>query len=159
GLLQTFKRARLTVFSERRERLALGTFLPPGRDREDTLVQALALSAVEAEPPQQHNARPALLARQRRHAPEVGLEPLADEALEQSAHQPMLDMELDGVGVIAILAVDRGLEGDPAHGRVVAPVSQAFSASGAALAQFVEQAGPSGVARKGRCSGIESEGF
>ncbi len=91
---------------QRRGRAAPGLG-PERRDGDDLLVQARGAWAVEGEAAEQHDAGLGAAASDDAGALQAGLEALAEEARQQAAHQPVLQVELHDVVRVGAVRADR----------------------------------------------------
>ena len=131
--------------------------LGPGRgDEQDLFVQPRRARPVERKPAEQDDARLRAGTDDDRGARQAGREALAQEARQQAAHEPMLEVELkDALDVDAVVG-QRRPERDGAQRRVGAPVLEPLRSFAAADAQIVERLRPA-AADEGGIVGIEPE--
>ena len=147
----------LAAGAEGAERLlAVRGFGPEGGDRDDLLVQAGRAGAVERQPPEQENARLGAGASDDAAAGQAVLESLAGEPGEQTADQPVFEMQLHDVGRVGAVRQDGRAEGDGPQRGGGTIVLQPLAPFPAADAQIVERLRP-GAAGEGGIGGVELE--
>ena len=147
-LLELVERPLLAALAERPQRLAVALGLGPDRgDRDDLLVQPRGAGAVDGEAPHQHDARLRAGPIDHGDAREPRLEALRQEARQQPADQPVLEMDLDHVGCVAAIRQDAAARRrSRGSARACAPLADALAALARAGAQIVERILPAGVA-------------
>jgi hypothetical protein len=157
--LELIERALLADLAERLERLAVALGLAPdGGDQDDLLVQPGRSGAVHGEAPHQYDARLRARAFDHRNPRQPGLEALREEAREQPADQPVLEMDLHDLRRIAAIGESRRLEGDGADRCLAPPFVDPLAALARADAQVVERILPAGLLGESWVIGIELEG-